>query len=202
VKAPGLESRRRLGHSPRIAGRRGDLARSGRSAWLQSVLIRLFAAYVAFVHRTTRWTYVGDDILEDDLRAGRTRVICTWHNRLALITLNRDWSDGGLAVMASYHQDAQVLTKGLERRNIRIIELLTTGDNTTAVKEAVRAGIGIGFVAGWDRDRTDDLVEMLPPLEDWSAKIWLVTHMDLHRTAKVQTFVRHLKEQVKTWPVH
>jgi hypothetical protein len=34
---------------------------------------------------------------------------------------------------------------------------------------------------------------MLPPLEEWSAKIWLVTHMDLHRTAKVQSFVRHLK---------
>ncbi|HID66790.1 MAG TPA: LysR family transcriptional regulator [Roseibacterium sp.] len=70
-----------------------------------------------------------------------------------------------------------------------------------AMKEAVVAGIGIGFVASGDRDRTDDLVEMLPPMEDWTAKIWLVTHMDLHRTAKVQTFVRHLKEQVKTWPV-
>jgi len=70
-----------------------------------------------------------------------------------------------------------------------------------AAKEAVIAGMGIGFVANWDRDRTDDLVEVLPPLEDWSADIWLVTHMDLHRTAKVQTFVRHLKSQVKTWPV-
>jgi hypothetical protein len=42
---------------------------------------------------------------------------------------------------------------------------------------------------------------MLPPLEEWSAKIWLVTHMDLHRTAKVQSFVRHLKSEVMTWPV-
>ncbi|MEX3016707.1 LysR family transcriptional regulator [Gymnodinialimonas hymeniacidonis] len=70
-----------------------------------------------------------------------------------------------------------------------------------AVKEAVLAGIGIGFVASWDLDRTGDLIEVLPPLEDWTAKIWLVTHMDLHRTAKVQTFVRHLKDEVKTWPV-
>jgi len=70
-----------------------------------------------------------------------------------------------------------------------------------ATKEAVVAGIGIGFVASWDQDRTDGLIEMLPPMEDWSAKIWLVTHMDLHRTAKVQSFVNHLKEEVKTWPV-
>ncbi|MFW5881518.1 MAG: LysR family transcriptional regulator [Roseicyclus sp.] len=71
----------------------------------------------------------------------------------------------------------------------------------TAAKEAVIAGIGIGFVAGWDGNRTGDLVDMLPPLEAWSAKIWLVTHMDLHRTAKVQSFLRHLKQEVKTWPV-
>jgi DNA-binding transcriptional LysR family regulator len=70
-----------------------------------------------------------------------------------------------------------------------------------AVKEAAIAGIGIGFVAGWDTHRTEDLVDMLPPLEEWSAKIWLVTHMDLHRTAKVQSFLRHLKAEVKTWPV-
>jgi DNA-binding transcriptional LysR family regulator len=70
-----------------------------------------------------------------------------------------------------------------------------------AAKSAVRAGIGIGFVPDWDREGVDDLVEVLPPLEDWSARIWLVTHMDLHRTAKVQTFVRFLKEQVKGWGV-
>lgn len=70
-----------------------------------------------------------------------------------------------------------------------------------AVKAAVQAGIGIGFVADWDDDGTADLVEMLPPLEDWSAKIWLVTHMDLHRTAKVQTFVRFLKGRVQDWSV-
>lgn len=71
-----------------------------------------------------------------------------------------------------------------------------------ASKEAVMAGIGIGFVPSWDRDGTEDLVEVLPAMEDWTAKFWLVTHMDLHRTAKVQTFVRHLKDQVKEWPVN
>lgn len=70
-----------------------------------------------------------------------------------------------------------------------------------ASKEAVLAGIGIGFMSSWDWAKSDDLVEVLPPQEDWKAPIWLVTHMDLHRTAKVQAFVRHLKEQVKTWPV-
>lgn len=69
------------------------------------------------------------------------------------------------------------------------------------VKDAVMAGIGIGFVASWDMNESDDLVELLPSLEEWNASVWLVTHMDLHRTAKVQTFVRFLKDEVKSWQV-
>jgi DNA-binding transcriptional LysR family regulator len=38
------------------------------------------------------------------------------------------------------------------------------------------------------------MVEILPPLEDWRVPLWLVTHVDLHRTAKVQAFLKHLKE--------
>lgn len=70
-----------------------------------------------------------------------------------------------------------------------------------AGKVAVVSGMGIGFLPTWEMEGTETLVEVLPPLEDWSAKIWLVTHMDLHRTAKVQTFVRFLKDKVKTWGV-
>jgi DNA-binding transcriptional LysR family regulator len=70
-----------------------------------------------------------------------------------------------------------------------------------AGKVAVMSGMGIGFLPTWEMEGTENLVEVLPPLEDWSARIWLVTHMDLHRTAKVQTFVRFLKDKVKTWGV-
>ena len=70
-----------------------------------------------------------------------------------------------------------------------------------AAKEAVIQGAGIGFVPNWDTDPTQTLVDMLPPMEQWRAQIWLVTHVDIHRTAKVQTFVRHLREKVKDWPV-
>lgn len=68
-------------------------------------------------------------------------------------------------------------------------------------RHAVRAGMGIGFISRAEVLNDDDLVEVLPPLEEWSTKLWLVTHMDLHRTAKVQTFLRFLKEKVQDWPV-
>lgn len=68
-------------------------------------------------------------------------------------------------------------------------------------RHAVQAGMGIGFISRAEVMNDDNLVEVLPPLEEWSTKLWLVTHMDLHRTAKVQTFLRFLKEKVQDWPV-
>lgn len=67
-----------------------------------------------------------------------------------------------------------------------------------AAKAAIAEGMGIGFVSRYDRELAG-LVEMLPTMEEWSSRIWMVTHMDLHRTAKVQAFVRHLKATAAAW---
>ena len=66
---------------------------------------------------------------------------------------------------------------------------------------AVRAGVGIGFLAGYSAHHDDDLVQIMPPRAEWGASTWLVTHVDLHRTAKVQTFLKFLKQAAKDWPV-
>ncbi|KUJ85111.1 LysR family transcriptional regulator [Ruegeria marisrubri] len=67
------------------------------------------------------------------------------------------------------------------------------------MREAVLAGAGIGFMARWDAVRQPDLIEVMEPLPEWAGKLWLVTHVDLHRTTKVQAFLKFLKEQAKTW---
>lgn len=61
-----------------------------------------------------------------------------------------------------------------------------------AVKAAVKSGLGIGFLAEHEASQDLDLVEIASPSGDWSAPIWLVTHVDLHRTDKVQRFLREL----------
>lgn len=68
-------------------------------------------------------------------------------------------------------------------------------------RDAIRAGAGIGFMSKWDADRCPDVREIFPPREDWSAPFWLVTHVDLHRTTKVQTFLKFLKEDAKSWNI-
>ncbi len=68
-----------------------------------------------------------------------------------------------------------------------------------SVSDAIAEGAGIGFTSRWDAERRGGLVEVLCPRDDWSAPFWLVTHVDLHRTTKVQAFLKFLKEEAKKW---
>jgi DNA-binding transcriptional LysR family regulator len=70
-----------------------------------------------------------------------------------------------------------------------------------ATQVALKQGTGLGFMAAFRAQGDADLVEVLPPLPEWDSVLWLVTHVDLHRTRKVQAFLTHLKEVAKGWPL-
>ncbi|WP_371156427.1 LysR family transcriptional regulator [Jannaschia sp. 2305UL9-9] len=70
----------------------------------------------------------------------------------------------------------------------------------TAARPAMIAGLGIGFSTTWAEADQDDVELVFPPRPEWSSQLWLVTHVDLHRTAKVQTFVTFLKAWSQQWP--
>lgn len=75
------------------------------------------------------------------------------------------------------------------------------GTDEQVLREALLAGAGIGFMSQWQAARHDSLVEVMPSKEDWTASLWLVTHVDLHRTNKVQSFLTFLKARSKEWAV-
>ncbi|WP_319824813.1 LysR family transcriptional regulator [Thalassovita sp.] len=64
---------------------------------------------------------------------------------------------------------------------------------------AVTEGVGIGFMSTWYVGQLDNLIEVMPPQEDWEAPLWLVTHVALHRMTKVQAFLSFLKTRSKEW---
>ncbi len=71
-----------------------------------------------------------------------------------------------------------------------------SGDQRAAAA-AVKAGTGLGFL---DPCEADGLVEVFAPRPDWASQTWLVTHVDLHRSAKVQALTKHLKAACRTVP--
>ncbi|SIT17322.1 transcriptional regulator, LysR family [Gemmobacter megaterium] len=73
------------------------------------------------------------------------------------------------------------------------------GTESAALLAAVRAGMGIGFVSLHEAAGCTDLVQVMPSRSEWNAPLWLVTHVDLHRTPKVQAFLAHLKAEARSW---
>lgn len=73
-------------------------------------------------------------------------------------------------------------------------------NQVTAIRPAVLAGLGIGFSTTWAEGDCGETEMLFAPRPEWNSQLWLVTHVDLHRTAKVQTFVTFLKEWSARWP--
>jgi len=73
------------------------------------------------------------------------------------------------------------------------------GNDMMCLSEAVHAGAGIGFVTTYEAQNNPALKVVRPRLPEWSSQMWLVTHVDLHRTAKVQAFLSFIKERAKSW---
>lgn len=68
-----------------------------------------------------------------------------------------------------------------------------------AQRRAIQEGAGIGFMSRLQARESGNLTEVVAPREDWEAPLWLVTHMDLHRTTKVQAFLNFLKDRARNW---
>ena len=63
----------------------------------------------------------------------------------------------------------------------------------------MKAGIGLGFQRAHEARQDEDLVEVMSPIPEWETPLWIVTHVDLHRTLKVQSFLGCLKAAAAGW---
>lgn len=80
-----------------------------------------------------------------------------------------------------------------QKENIPASNVVFRTSDDGSLQQAVAAGIGIGFVETRTGDANPDFVRVWGPEPDWCVHLWIVTHVDLHRTAKVQAFVKALK---------
>ena len=78
-------------------------------------------------------------------------------------------------------------------------QIVFRGTDNRVIRDAVLEGVGIGFISDWEAERFSGLVKLFESRDEWTAPLWLVTHVDLHRTTKVQAFLKFLKEDAKSW---
>jgi DNA-binding transcriptional LysR family regulator len=85
------------------------------------------------------------------------------------------------------------------RATVQPEQIAFAATEPAALEQAVRSGAGIGFIATVRASGDPDLVEILPPRPEWESALRIITHVDLHRTRKVQAFLTHLKDAAKEW---
>lgn len=101
-----------------------------------------------------------------------------------------DPTDGpwvGLDASLSYHPLARWLkTSGRDRQVVyRVNSMLGCCD-------AVRSGLGVGVLPCYLGDRAQELTRFGAPIEALSSELWLLTHPDLRRTARIRAFLDFL----------
>lgn len=60
-------------------------------------------------------------------------------------------------------------------------------------KLAIDQGFGVGFQPAVTARLDEDLIEVEAPKDAWDVPLWLVTHVDLHRSTKVQAVLKYLR---------
>lgn len=65
--------------------------------------------------------------------------------------------------------------------------------NVWVSMEAISAGIGMGFIADHEALARGGFQCVVPSNRVWSVPLWLVTHVDVHRTEKVQAMLKCIK---------
>ncbi|MEM6254230.1 MAG: LysR family transcriptional regulator [Cyanobacteria bacterium P01_D01_bin.156] len=79
------------------------------------------------------------------------------------------------------------------RAHIPERNIIFRSNSALVLEQAVISGTGIGFIAAFRGNAYPDLIEIWPHQDEWDLSFWLVTHVDLHHTAKVQTFLKFLQ---------
>ena len=82
--------------------------------------------------------------------------------------------------------------------NIPLDNVIFKSSNHIALEKAVIDGIGIGLFPTFLAIEKKDLELVMPLIDGWRSDLWIVTHVDLHRTAKVKACSDLITKQVQS----
>lgn len=72
-------------------------------------------------------------------------------------------------------------------------QIAVTCTDLGVLYDAVKSGVGLGFLSELEAEAHQGLHRILNAESRWQVPLWLVTHVDLHRTEKVQKMLSYLK---------
>jgi len=79
--------------------------------------------------------------------------------------------------------------------NVRQDQIAVIANSPPFHFQAVQKGIGLGFLPDFEVENDSAFKAVLTNRNDWYIPLWLVTHVDVHRTEKIQSFLQALTDQ-------
>ncbi|MEM9068936.1 MAG: LysR family transcriptional regulator [Myxococcota bacterium] len=76
--------------------------------------------------------------------------------------------------------------------NVQNVRFRVKCNQIESMGRSIIGGLGLGFIPRALAQPHAELVEVLEPLPAWELHTWRVTHVDLHRTRRVQAFIQLL----------
>jgi len=98
----------------------------------------------------------------------------------------------GHTFVGSFNESSRLPYAQWMKANVGQATSVIKVDDPHVLKAAVESGLGLGFLADHDASQNPNLIQIVPPSAQWSVPIWTVTHVDLHRTHKVQGFLKQI----------
>ncbi|MGI9500448.1 MAG: LysR family transcriptional regulator [Geminicoccaceae bacterium] len=101
---------------------------------------------------------------------------------------------GGQAWLAGDELLANSPVAGWMRRHVPNARIAFRADSFVALRHAAAAGLGLAVLPCCLGDADPALVRQNAPVDDLSTGLWVLTHLDLSRAARIRAFIEHMEQ--------
>lgn len=115
----------------------------------------------------------------------------------SLVEADPDASLGQRPWLGWHEKAGARMTEAWMAENAPDAHVVCRFDDALALRAAVRAGLGVMFLPISICRDEDDLVQLAPALPHFGMDLWLLTHPDLRRTARVRAFMEFFGDRCK-----
>jgi lysophospholipid acyltransferase (LPLAT)-like uncharacterized protein len=124
------------------------------SAWFNRSVEGLFAAYIRFAHRTSRWQRSGFGPMDQALKDGDPVIVVLWHQRLMMSPYLFDASRGKMCTLTSGARAGRLAGKVQARFGFETIAMSSHKRHIALSREVlgrIRDGYSLGIAADGPR---------------------------------------------------
>lgn len=124
------------------------------SEWFNRTVEGLFAAYIRFAYRSSKWQRIGFEPMDQMLRSGQPVIVALWHQRLMMSPYLFDAELGKMCTLTSSARAGRMAGKVQERFGFETIAMSSHKRHVALSREVlgkIREGFSIGIATDGPR---------------------------------------------------